>query len=129
MQEEEEVSNESHRNFVERVVENEEVWGLRTEEGWVICDSNEFEDRQVMPFWSDRASAQQVATDEWAACEASSITIEDFIELWLRGMDEDGVLVGTNWDAELNGDEIEPAELAEELFKKMEAGTGLGPPQ
>lgn len=123
-EDEEETSNENHRLFVEQVVEKEKVWGLRTEEGWVICDSNEFEDRQVMPFWSDRTSALGVATDEWEACEPSSIPIEDFIELWLRGMDEDGVLVGTNWDAELNGDEIEPAELAEELFRKMEAGAG-----
>lgn len=123
---EEETSNEheNHRRFVERVVEKEEVWGLRTDEGWVICDSNEFEDRQVMPFWSDRASAQRVATDEWESCEPSSIPIEDFIELWLRGMDEDGVLVGTNWDDELNGNEIEPADLAEELFKRMEAAPG-----
>ena len=38
------------------------------------------------------------------------------IDTWLAGMSEDGVLVGTNWDAELEGLEVEPSDLAEELL-------------
>jgi hypothetical protein len=31
-------------------------------------------------------------------------------------MSEDGVLVGTNWDADLSGMEVEPGDLAGELL-------------
>lgn len=38
--------------FVAETKENQLVWGLRNEEGWLSCDSTEFENSEVMPFWS-----------------------------------------------------------------------------
>jgi hypothetical protein len=37
------------------------------------------------------------------------------VEDWLAGMDEDGILVGPNWNAELDGLEIEPIEILKQL--------------
>jgi hypothetical protein len=42
--------------------------------------------------------------------------------LWLKGMHEDGVLVGTNWDANNCGLEVEPPELAAELLEAAAPG-------
>ena len=44
--------------FIKRVSENKEVWGLESDDGWFVCESNEYEDTLVMLFWSDRAYAQ-----------------------------------------------------------------------
>ena len=74
-----------------------------------------------MPFWSDRAYAERAAVDTWRHYEPTAIPIAEFIDGWLRGMSEDGVLVGTDWDANNAGREIEAATLAQELLAVREA--------
>jgi hypothetical protein len=44
--------------------------------------------------------------------------LDDFIDKWLFGMDEDGALVGPNWDADLVGLEVDPREVAERLTEE-----------
>jgi hypothetical protein len=110
-----ETSSENHKRFLERVLERREVWGLRTDDGWAICDSNETDDAQVMPFWSDRAYAKRAAREDWAHYEPTSIPLDVFIERWLKGMHDDGVLVGTNWDVQNSGLEVAAADLARQL--------------
>jgi uncharacterized protein DUF2750 len=90
---------------------------LRSEDGWAVCASTEFEDTDVMPFWSDRAYAARAAINEWAAYEPASIPLDEFIDSWLKGMHENGSLVGTNWDRENCGMEIAAADLAQELLR------------
>ena len=112
----------NHERFIQRVLASREVWGLKSEDGWAICDSNEEtedeEVRDVMPFWSDRAYAQRVATGEWEDYVPTAIPLDLFIDRWLKGMHDEGTLVGTNWDASNSGMEIEPVELAQALVGK-----------
>ena len=104
-----------HKIFVRTVLKEGIVWGLRCDDGWAIAPSTMYEDASVMPFWSHRASAKAVAKEEWSEYEPTAIDLESFIDNWLRGMHDDGVLVGTNWNANLLGHEIEPFELAQAL--------------
>ena len=90
--------------FVAETKENQLVWGLRNEEGWLSCDSTEFENSEVMPFWSAKEDAQAHNVEEWADFEV--------LEIPLDILAEDGVLVGTNWNAQLEGKEVEPQDLA-----------------
>jgi hypothetical protein len=110
-------SKERHDRFLQRVVEGREIWGLKSAAGWCVSPStrDESEGRQVMPFWSDRAYAQQCAKDDWVAYEPTTISLDEFLHRWLPGMVRDGVLVGTNWNAHLVGMEMEPSKLSEEL--------------
>ena len=109
-------AKEQHNRFVERVRASGLVWGLRSADGWAMAPSNdEDEDGDVIPFWSDRAYAARCAVDEWAEYEPESIPLEAFLEAWLPGMSEDGTLVGTNWNAQLTGAEVDPMDLREEL--------------
>ena len=112
-------SEANHRRFVERTVESGVVWGLKSPDGWAVAPSNEQEDRDAMPFWSDRAYAARAAKEEWSDYVPTEIPISEFIDNWLRGMSANGVLVGTNWDAHLTGTEIEPGKLAFELLKEL----------
>lgn len=106
--------NDNHRRFVERVKESGVVWGLKAEDGWAICPSNEH-DCNVMPFWSDEAYARRCAVKEWSGHTPTAIDIDSFIDHWLRGMHEDGMLVGTNFNADMAGLEVEPIDIAKEL--------------
>lgn len=109
-------AKEQHDRFVEHVRASGLVWGLRSAEGWAMAPSNdEDEDADVIPFWSDRAYAARCAADEWEEYAPESIPLEAFLEAWLPGMSEEGTLVGTNWNAQLTGAEVDPLELREEL--------------
>ncbi|ASK55571.1 DUF2750 domain-containing protein [Vibrio tarriae] len=98
--------------FIQETQESQLVWGLRNEEGWLSCESTEFEESEVMPFWSSKEDAQIHNVEEWADFEVVEIPLDVFVEDWLITLDEDGVLVGTNWNANLEGKELEPLQLA-----------------
>ena len=103
--------------FIAAVQQSAEVWGLHSEKdgGWAICPSAEYEDTDVLPFWSSAELAQKLCTDEWKIYQPSSIPLEEFVNDWLPGMHEDDALVGPDWTPELDGLELEPADVAAEL--------------
>ena len=115
-------SEENHKRFVERVLSSRAVWYLRGPNGAAFCPSNEYEATDVILFWSDRAYAARQLKEEWQNYEVASLSLDDFIDHWLRGMNQDGVLAGTNWDAHLFGLEIDPIELAQELVEAKSRG-------
>jgi hypothetical protein len=116
-------SVDNHRRFVDRVARSRTVWGLRSSKGWAVAPSNEHDEGEVMPFWSDRAYAARATKDEWAGYVATPIELDSFLDNWLKGMSKDGLLVGTNWDAHLIGLELDPAELARELLEAIGRST------
>ncbi len=110
-----------HRRFLKRVAATQHVWGLQAEPGvWAYCESNEFEDTEVLLFWGYKEDAAKLAIDDWADYEPATIPLDDLVDNWLPGMLEDGLLVGTNWTAQLTGYEIEPDELIEQLHEALE---------
>lgn len=102
--------------FVESIKSTGEVWGLNAGEGCIVVDSVEFEDTEVMPFWPDEDSAKAVATEDWSEFTPELIPLEEFLENWLPGLHEDGLLVGANWDEDMVGLEVEPADLSRRLM-------------
>ncbi|ATM00179.1 hypothetical protein A9R10_15980 [Aeromonas piscicola] len=103
--------------FIEEVRESGQVWGLRYGEDWVVCRSAEFEDADVMPLWSAEVDARLHCVDEWADYEPEVIELEEFLDIWINDLDEDDVLIGPNWNADLEGQELEPIELAKALVE------------
>ncbi len=98
--------------FVKETQETAKVWGLTNEEGWLACDSTEFENSEIMPFWSSKEDAELHNVEEWADFDVQEIPLDVFVQDWLITLDEDGVLVGINWNSALEGKELEPATLA-----------------
>ncbi|WP_413284494.1 DUF2750 domain-containing protein [Vibrio sp. MA40-2] len=99
--------------FIDQTRKNQLVWGLKNSDGdWLACDSSEFENSEVMPFWSSKESAGIHNVEEWAEFEICEIPLDVFVEDWLITLSEDGVLVGTNWNENLEGKEMEPSDLA-----------------
>ncbi len=105
----------NYQRFIENILESGQVWGLQSDEGWVVVDSTEFEDSEVMPFWSEEANAKAHCVGEWANFRPVAMDLDEFVEEWLAGMAEDGILVGPNWNDDLDGLEVEPDELSQQL--------------
>jgi len=110
-------SDHKHKKFIERAVESEIVWGLASEAGYARCESREFEEAFVLPFWSDKAYA--IAINIAGDYHPKSMSLADFLENFLIGSYNEGYLVGTNWDADMNSKEIEPLDLALEITEEL----------
>jgi hypothetical protein len=113
-------SGERHNSFLSRVTDTGLVWGLQSNDGWCVSPSNDdTTPASVMPFWSDRAYAARCAVREWANYAPASISLDEFLNVWLPGMSEDGFLVGTNWNGYLVGKECDPTQLRDELLASL----------
>ena len=104
-------------SFIDNVKEQQAVWGLQDEtgEGWVVCDSSEYEETDVMPLWSSEAKAKVHCTEEWQDYQPAPIPLEELLEYWIQDLHDDGVLVGIDWVAEQECLELDPITLAKSL--------------
>ncbi len=110
-----ESSRDNYKIFLEQVSESETVWGICNEQGWAVCASEDYEEATVIPFWSDKTFAENYIKFEWPRYETKEIPLEEFMDNWMHGMDEDNVLAGINWCEQNNGLEIEPLVLLDDL--------------
>jgi hypothetical protein len=109
----------SYRKFIESVVDSDTVWGLTKDETWATSSSSEYEDTEVILFWSDKSGAAACAEDDWAAYTPESISLVEFLENWCVGMYGDSLLLGANWNADLTGKEEEPLVVALDVIQQL----------
>ncbi len=94
------------------------IWGIVDESGeFAVSPSEEDDEIDVMPFWSSEEYAADVCVDEWSIFTPEAIELDDFIDNWLPGLQKDRILVGINWNKDLDGYEVEPLTLAEDLLE------------
>jgi hypothetical protein len=105
--------------FIVEAMELGCVWGLEGPDGWALSASEAHDDVDVMPFWSQESFAQAHCQDDWKAYKPVAIDLVEFLEDWLPGLHEDVLLVGVNWNIELEGEELEPLDLLEEFDGEM----------
>lgn len=113
---------ERHERFVRRVVETKVVWALDKGGDTLAsseCSRAENEGSMVVPFWSERAYAEQCAKEDWAEYQPKEFTLTQFLNGLLPHLDSGGYLAGTDWNSHLIGTELEPAALADEIRNFM----------
>ncbi len=113
-----------HDRFIKTVCKSEIVYGLKSNEGFATSSSVHFEDEEGVPigiicFWAEKALAKSCIKNGWADYEVASITLSEFIENWCVGMENDGLLVGTEFDQNMFGFEAEPLELILDLLSEL----------
>ncbi|MFC6633157.1 DUF2750 domain-containing protein [Microbulbifer taiwanensis] len=96
------------------------VWALEGDEGFALCESEKYPQTEVMPFWSQREFAEVHADGDWGDYKVVAIDLEEFMDDWLTGMHDDVLLVGINWNGELEGIELEPLDLLEQLEQELQ---------
>lgn len=113
--------DENYSLFIEDALATGCVWGLQNEEGWAICPSVDNDDIDVMPLWSQPEYAGVHCVEEWGDYKPVPISFEELLDDWLPGMHEDVILVGINWNQKMEGLEVEPLDLLEEIDKIAES--------
>ncbi|WP_432451989.1 MULTISPECIES: DUF2750 domain-containing protein [unclassified Agarivorans] len=102
-------------DFSKAVIKAGELWVLSADDEFVVVDSINYENTDVMPLFSTAAKAQALCLDDWSEYQVVSINLEEFFEQWLPNLDEDKVLVAIDLDENLVGEEIEAFHLAKQL--------------
>lgn len=80
---------------------------------------------RAQPFWSSRSRAEKIiasvpAYNDFLPVE---ISLDVFLDRWLPGLENDGILVGVNWSGDrATGYDIPPSQVAENL--RSAAGQG-----
>jgi len=113
-----------HTRFIKTVCKTEVVYGLENVEGLASSSSMYFEDDEENPigiicFWAEEALAKSCIKSDWSDYKITKITLSDFIENWCVGMEEDGLIVGTEFDQNMFGHEAEPLELILDLVNEL----------
>ena len=99
--------------FLETVRANQSFWALQDKNGedWVVLDSTQFEETDVLPVWSSQEAALAHCTEDWAEFEAAEITLADWLEFWVEDLAQDNIVIGVNW--EVDSEELVELELAD----------------
>lgn len=109
-------ANKRYEYFIKKVVDFEEVWGLYND-GWAMTQDNTGE--MLIPFWPSKEFAELCSIDEWSDFAPESIELEEFINDWLPGIQDDGYKVSVFWN---NDDSavLEVDTLLKDLEKELE---------
>ena len=115
-----------HQNFIKTVSESEIVYGLKSKNGFATSSANNYEDEDGNPirmicFWAEKVRAKSCAKEEWRKYIPTEIPLAEFMENWCVGMANDGLIVGTQFDQNLFGHEVEPLELIIELTSELKS--------
>lgn len=115
-----------HQKFVKTVSESGIVYGLKSKNGFATSSANNYEDDDGNPigmicFWAEKVRAKSCAKEEWKKYKPTEIPLAEFMENWCVGMANDGLIIGTQFDQNLFGYEIEPLELIKELTSELKS--------
>jgi hypothetical protein len=111
--------SENLDRFIVEALQQGCIWGLEGPEGWALTASERYPNSNVMPLWSQREFAQGHCQEEWRIYQPVAIDLEEFLDDWLTGMHNDELLVGVNWNQNLEGEELEPLDLLQEFEQEM----------
>lgn len=111
------VNNALLSQFIQTVKSTQHIWALhdKASDGWVILDSINFENTDVMPLWSSEQLASKHCTDEWQDYSPVKISVADWLEFWVEDLAEDNVMIGVDWQGDEEYLEIELAEFSQKV--------------
>ena len=103
--------------FIDRVADWEEVWSLRSENGWcLMADDSGVE---MIPVWPHERFATTFASNN-SQEQAASIALHDWLDKWLPGMLKDGRQIAVFPVPSGHGIVVSPARLMADLLAQCE---------
>ncbi len=106
-----------YAHFIKRVAAWEEVWSLRSDQGWVM--SGDDDGHEAVPVWPHSQYAAACATGHWAGSEPESIDLDEWMQYWLPGIERDGLLIGVFLTPDNKGVVDTPARLRADLEQEL----------
>lgn len=103
--------------FIKHIKDSQTFWALQDQasEDWVVLDSINFENTEVMPLWSSEDLAKKHCVEEWADYIPAQISIADWMEFWVEDLLEDAVIIGLDWQENEDCFELELPDFTQVL--------------
>ncbi|MCG1022101.1 DUF2750 domain-containing protein [Sutcliffiella horikoshii] len=109
-------SSAQYHTFIKEILENQTVWTVKDQQGFPTSTNPDGE--TSVPFWSLKSRAEKIITNvpDYNSFQPYEITLSDFINKWLKGLEEDGLNVGVNWSGKRAvGFDINPKDIIERI--------------
>lgn len=81
--------------FIKKIVDYEEVWSLRDEEGQAMLGE---EDNSYFPVWAKKEYSDLCISEEWKGYYSESITLEKFMDVWIPNLKCEGSRITIMWN-------------------------------
>jgi len=113
-----------YQRFVQEACQLNQVWALKQPEGYAITYSLQYsnangEATPMFCFWSEKSLAAACAQKEWDTYKPESISLSEFMEGWCIGLSNDELLIGSNFDHNMIGYEVDPLMLILDLIAEL----------
>ena len=108
---------ERYNYFVNKVSDWEQLWGVKSDEGWLVPVAPE--DFEYFPLWPHPEYAQTITDINFPGHKAVEISTKVLLEHWLPLFEQDKVKVAVFPNKEWTFWCIEPNDLKEELLNEM----------
>lgn len=103
--------------FYGEATEHRSVWGISDAGGFPAPLNGD--GQRAMPFWSLRSRAERVVSTVAAYADfvvVVEVALDQFLSLWLPGLERDGLRVGINWSGpRATGYDLAPSEIRKRL--------------
>jgi hypothetical protein len=103
--------------FVKRAADWQEVWGLRTDEGWSLGKDNE--GRDLFPIWPHPLFAEMCADGLWAENKPRRIEVHDWLTSWLPQLLREGRLVSVFPLPQGGGIAVDPMRVKHDIEEEL----------
>jgi len=110
-------SFDRYDHFISKVADWQQLWGVKSEEGWLVPVAPE--DFEYFPLWPHYEYAQKITDESFPGHTAIEISLEELLDYWLPLFEQDKVKVAVFPNKEWTFWCIEPQDLKEELLNEM----------
>ena len=107
--------------FIKEILEHQKVWTIKDGQGFP--SPTNLSGETAMPFWSLQSRAEKIMKNVpvYSKFQLHKITLDDFLNRWLTGLEEDGLYVGLNWSGKRAiGYDLKPKEVLERIKYERE---------
>jgi len=105
-------------HFISKVADWQEVWTLKSPEGFVTMGDDE--NHVCIPLWPHPDYAIALAKDSWSTCQPEMIDLESFIKRWIPGMTKDNRLAAVFPTPLQKGVVVSSALLKEAILNELQ---------
>jgi hypothetical protein len=106
-----------YEQWIKKVVDEEIVWSLWKEGGWALAEDNAR--RQLVPVWPHSKYAALGAEGFWAGYKPKSITLDEWVDSWIPGIERDERFVAVFPTPGNKGVAVEPRGLERDLREEL----------
>ena len=101
---------------VKRIADNAHVWGLMRNRQWAICLGPD--GKEHMPVWPHKDFAADCVDQEWKGYRPCAIEIDEWLEVWLPGLEEDGRMIAA-FPVDMEFGSISPSNMLRDLRSEL----------